>query len=81
MGVAIWLIISTQFKRLHLWWYWGALISMELAACICGKAPLAAKVYTGFRRKYSPIQMRSFSWKAWHILLSLVLSSISVSQC
>lgn len=70
MDITIWLIISTQFKILHLWWYWGAFISMGLAACICRKAPLAPKVYTGFRRTYSPIQMRSFSWKAWHILLS-----------
>lgn len=36
-------LISAQFKSLHLWWYRGALVPMELAACTSGKASLVFK--------------------------------------
>ena len=40
----IWLVISSQFKILHLWWYMGELVPMEVAS-----------QYTGFRARYSRI--------------------------
>lgn len=33
-GGTIWLVISIQFKHLHLWLHGGALVFMELEACI-----------------------------------------------
>lgn len=37
------LVISNQFKYLHLWWYGGAQVPMKVAACICGKVPSMLK--------------------------------------
>lgn len=33
------LVIGSQFKSLHLWWYVGTLVPMELAGCTSGTAP------------------------------------------
>lgn len=36
-------VIKTQVKSLHLSWYEGALVPMELVACTCGNAPSMLK--------------------------------------
>lgn len=61
-------LISAQFKSLHLWWYRGALVPMELAACTSGKASLVFKgrwyLFQGksctFRQNNSELHDESF---------------------
>ena len=37
-GGTIRVVISAQFKNLHLWWFGGGLVLMEVATCTSGKA-------------------------------------------
>lgn len=50
-------LISAQFINLHLWWYMGALVSMELAPCTSVKA----SVLKDIRATYALVQIMSFS--------------------
>jgi len=47
-----WLVISTQSKSLHLWWYGGVSVSMQLETCTSGKA---SSILKGIYRLYSNI--------------------------
>ena len=60
-----WLVISTQFKSLHLWWYGGTLVSYGTG--ILQKYNQCQMVQKHFRATYALIKVTSFSGKTLHI--------------
>ncbi len=59
-------VISAQFRSLHLWWYGVAWVRVAWAAYTSGKAPSCWKVYPSSRTTYAPIQTSSLSGKTLH---------------
>ncbi len=53
-------VISAQFRSLHLWWYGVAWVRVAWAAYTSGKAPSMLKGYPSSRTTYAPSRRRLF---------------------